>query len=323
MKAAVSASYGPPDVVEIREVDPPEVRDGDVLVRVRATTVNRTDCAYRAARPFFMRASTGLRRPRRPILGTEYAGVVESVGRAVTAFAPGDQVFGYNEGRFGAHAELLAVPQTAPLAPVPAGVTFGAAAPATEGAHYALAIIRTGRIRPGQRVLVYGATGAIGSAAVQLLKAIDVGVTAVCGPDQVELVRGLGADRVVDYVAEDFTADPTAYDAVIDAVGKSTFGRCRGLLKPRGRYLSTELGPWSQNIWLALTTPAFGGRRVTFPFPRQDQPMIRYLAELIQSGRFTPVIDRTYPLDRIVDAYRFVETGRKIGSVVIDVAPDR
>lgn len=323
MKAAVSTRYGPPDVVEIREVDPPEVRDEDVLIRVRATTVNRTDCAYRAARPFFMRAATGLRRPRRPILGTEYAGVVESVGPAVTAFAPGDRVFGYNEGRLGAHAEFLAVSQTAPLAPIPAGVTFRAAAPATEGAHYALAILRTGRIRAGQRVLVYGATGAIGSAAVQLLKAIDVRVTAVCGPDQIELVRGLGADRVVDYVAEDFTADRTAYDAVIDAVGKSTFGRCRRLLRPRGRYLSTELGPWSQNIWLALTTPAFGGRRVTFPFPRQDQPMIRHLADLIRSGLFTPVVDRTYPLDRIVDAYRFVETGRKIGSVVIDVAPER
>lgn len=321
MKAAVSTRYGPPDVVAIREVDAPAVRPGDVLIRVHATTVNRTDCAYRAARPFFVRTATGLRRPRRPILGTEYAGVVESVGRDVTTFDPGDKVFGYNEGRFGAHAELLAVPHTAPLAPMPTGMTFGAVAPATEGAHYALAIIRTGRIRTGQRVLVYGATGAIGSAAVQLLKAIGVTVTAVCGPAHVELVRGLGADRVVDHRAEDFTADTSAYDAVIDAVGKSTFGRCRGLLTPRGRYLSTELGPWSQNIWLALTTPALGGRRVTFPYPRQDQAMVRHFGELLRSGRFTPVIDRRYPLDRIVDAYRFVETGQKVGSVVIDVQP--
>ncbi len=317
----MNTTYGPPEVVSVREVDPPTVDDQDVLVRVRATTVNRTDCAYRAARPFFVRTMTGLIRPRRHILGTEYAGVVEAVGRSVTSLAPGDRVFGYNEGEFGAHAELVAVHESGPIATMPAGATFTAMAPATEGAHYALAIIRTGRIRPGQDVLVYGATGAIGSAAVQLLKAIDVGVTAVCGPDHVELVQGLGADRVVDRGTEDFTRLDRRYDAVVDAVGKLTFGRCRHVLKPRGRYLSTELGPWAQNLALAVVTPLFAGRRVTFPYPRQDQQMVRRMRDLVESGRFRPVIDRHYSLDRIVDAYRYAETGQKVGSVVIDDIP--
>ncbi|KAB8190242.1 zinc-binding dehydrogenase [Nonomuraea phyllanthi] len=321
MKAAVHSRYGPPDVVRIAEVDEPSVGDKDVLVRVHATTVNRTDCAYRAARPFFVRAATGLARPRRAILGTEFAGVVEAVGGGVTSFAVGDRVFGYNEGPFGTHAEYLSVPEDGMIATMPANVTFAEAAPGTEGSHYALAFIRTAGARAGQEVLVHGATGAIGSAAVQLLKGLGVTVTAVCDTPNLELVRGLGADRVVDYTAQDFTRDAQTYDAVFDAVGKSTFGRCRRLLKPGGAYLSSELGPWCQNLVLPLVTPLFGGRRVKFPFPGGDREMMWHLRELIESGQFRPVIDRRYPLDRIVDAYRYVETGKKVGNVVIEVVP--
>ncbi|QFY05485.1 zinc-binding dehydrogenase [Nonomuraea phyllanthi] len=321
MKAAVHSRYGSPDVVRIAEVDEPSVGDKDVLVRVHATTVNRTDCAYRAARPFFVRAATGLARPRRAILGTEFAGVVEAVGGGVTSFAVGDRVFGYNEGPFGTHAEYLSVPEDGMIATMPANVTFAEAAPGTEGSHYALAFIRTAGARAGQEVLVHGATGAIGSAAVQLLKGLGVTVTAVCDTPNLELVRGLGADRVVDYTAQDFTRDAQTYDAVFDAVGKSTFGRCRRLLKPGGAYLSSELGPWCQNLVLPLVTPLFGGRRVKFPFPGGDREMMWHLRELIESGQFRPVIDRRYPLDRIVDAYRYVETGKKVGNVVIEVVP--
>lgn len=322
MKAAVHHRYGPPGVVRVvEEVARPTVGDGDILVRVHATTVNRTDCAYRAASPFFVRTFTGLTRPRRAVLGTEYAGVVAAVGGGVTAFAVGDRVFGYNEGAFGAHAEYLAVPQDAPVATMPGGVTFEEAAPGTEGSHYALAFIRTAGVVAGQDVLVHGATGAIGSAAVQLLKHHDVTVTAVCDTARLDLVKGLGADRVVDYTARDFTRDEQRYDAVYDAVGKSTFGRCKRLLKPGGVYVSSDLGPGAQNLFLPLATPLFRGRKVRFPLPKQDQAMVRHLGELMEAGAFRPVIDRRYPLDQIVDAYRYVEAGQKTGNVVITVVP--
>ncbi|MFI0445423.1 NAD(P)-dependent alcohol dehydrogenase [Actinomadura sp. 6N118] len=321
MRAAVHSRYGPPDVVAIAEVDKPSIGDQDVLVRVHATTVNRTDCAYRAARPFFMRVLTGLVRPRRRVLGTEYAGVVEAVGSGVTSFAVGDRVFGYNEGAFGTHAEYLSVPQDGAIATMPAGMTFEEAAPGTEGSHYALSTVRSADVQAGQDVLVYGATGAIGSAAVQLLKDRGARVTAVCGTAHMELVKGLGADRVVDYTAEDFTRDEQSYDVVFDSVGKSTFGRCRRLLKPGGLYFSSELGPWGQNVFLPLVTPLFRGRRVKFAFPIEGQQMVQDLRDLIETGRFRPVIDRRYPLEQIVDAYRYVETGQKVGNVVITVVP--
>ncbi|TYB61797.1 NAD(P)-dependent alcohol dehydrogenase [Nonomuraea sp. PA05] len=319
MKAAVRARYGPPEVVSVSEVGMPAVKDGDVLVRVRATTVNRTDCAMRAAQPFIWRFFTGLVRPHVPVLGTEFAGDVEAVGDGVTAFKPGDKVFGYNDPGFGAHAEYLVIQQGRTLAPLPEGLTYEEAVPGTEGAHYALSLITSAKVRAGQDVLVYGATGAIGSAAVQLLKDAGANVTAVCGTKHLDLVSRLGADKVVDYTATDFTADEQRYDVVIDAVGKSTFGRCRRLLKPRGGYIASDVGPLWQNLALTAVTPLFGGRRVRFPYPRHDAEMARRLAGLMESGAFRPVIDRHYPLDEIVDAYRYVETGQKTGNVVITI----
>jgi NADPH:quinone reductase-like Zn-dependent oxidoreductase len=321
MKAAVHTSYGPPDVVRITEVEKPTAKDNEVLVKVHATTVNRTDSGLRAAKPFINRFFTGLSRPRVTVLGNEFAGEVEAVGSGVTSFEVGDRVFGYNGSRFGAHAEYLAIPEDGSLATMPANLTYEEAAPSTEGSHYALSLIRKAKIQRGQDVLVNGATGAIGSAAVQLLKRLGADVTAVCDTENVELVRGLGADRVIDYTAEDFTQDEQTYDVVLDAVGKSSFGRCKRLLKPRGIYLSSDLGPLSQNPILALITPLLGGRRVMFPIPRDNQEMVRYFKDLIASGAFNPVIDRRYPLDQIVDAYRYVETGQKIGNVVISVDP--
>jgi len=321
MKAAVHTRYGPPDVVRISEVDKPAAKDNQVLVKVHATTVNRTDSGLRAAKPFINRFFTGLRRPRVTILGNEFAGAVEAVGRGVTAFEVGDRVFGYNGTRFGAHAEYLAMPEDGSLATIPADLTYDEAAASTEGSHYALSLIRKAKLRRGQDVLVYGATGAIGSAAVQLLKHLGANVTAVCASEHLELVRGLGADRVIDYTAGDFTKDEQRYDVVLDAVGKSSFGRTKRLLKPRGIYLSSDLGPLSQNPILALITPLFGGKRVRFPIPRDNQEMVRYFKGLIESGALRPLIDRRYRLEEIVEAYRYVESGQKIGNVVISVAP--
>jgi NADPH:quinone reductase-like Zn-dependent oxidoreductase len=321
MKAAVHTRYGPPDVVRIREVEEPAIEDQDVLVRVHAATVNRTDCGFRAAEPWIVRFFSGLAKPRATILGCEFAGVVEAVGAAVTSFRAGDEVFGFSEDRFGAHAEYLSMPEDGAIATMPANMTFEEVAPSTEGSHYALSGIRKARILRGHSVLVNGATGAIGSAAVQLLRNLGARVTAVCGPESLDLVRGLGADRVIDRTAEDFTRDDASYDVVIDAVGKSTFGRCRRLLKPRGCYVSSELGPRAQNPFLALVTPLARGRRVVFPIPRDDPRMMAEIGDLMAAGSFRPVIDRRYPLEQIVDAYRYVDTGQKTGSVVIDVAP--
>ena len=321
MKAAVRTRYGPPGVVRVAEVEKPAPGDDEVLVKIHATTVNRTDCGIRAAKPFFYRLFIGLLRPRRTVLGTEFAGEVEAVGSGVTSFEVGDRVFGFSGNRFGAHAEYMVIPEDGLLATMPAGLTYEEAAPSTEGAHYALTGIRGVNVRSGQDVLVYGATGAIGSAAVQLLKALGAKVTAVCATEHVELVKGLGADRVIDATAEDFTKDQQAYDVVHDAVGKSSFRRCRRLLKPGGIYLSTDLGPLSQNPILALVTPRFGGRKVMFPLPKRDPQMATYFKGLIESGQFKPLIDRRYPLDQIVEAYRYVETGQKVGNVVITVQP--
>jgi NADPH:quinone reductase-like Zn-dependent oxidoreductase len=321
MRAAVHTRYGPPEVVRITEVEKPAVKHDQVLVRVHATTVNRTDCGLRAAKPFIVRFFIGLRRPRVTVLGNEFAGEVEAVGGEVTSFKTGDRVFGFNGDSFGAHAEYLVMAEDGPLATMPAGLTYEEAAPSTEGSHYARSLIRSAKVQRGQDVLVNGATGAIGSAAVQLLKVLGANVTAVCDTANLELVRGLGAGRVIDYTAEDFTRDEQTYDVVLDAVGKSSFGRCRRLLRPGGTYLSTDLGPLSQNPLLALVTPLFGRRKVRFPLPKQDPGMVAYFKELIESGAFRPVVDRRYRLDQIVEAYRYVETGQKLGNVVITVEP--
>jgi NADPH:quinone reductase-like Zn-dependent oxidoreductase len=321
MKAAVHTRYGPPEVVRVAEVEKPAAKGNEVLVRVHATTVNRTDCGLRAAKPFIVRFFTGLSRPRVTVLGNEFAGQVEAVGPGVTSFKVGDRVFGYNGSSFGAHAEYMVMPEDGLLATMPASLTYEEAAPSTEGSHYALSLIRNAKIQKGQDVLVNGTTGAIGSAAVQLLKHLGATVTAVCDSERLELVKDLGADRVIDYTAEDFTKDDQRYDVVLDAVGKSSFGRCKRLLKPGGIYLSTDLGPLSQNPILALVTPLFGGKKVMFPIPKDEPEMVRYFKALIESGAFRPLIDRRYRLDDIVEAYRYVETGQKIGNVVISVEP--
>src|SRR5215469_4349465 len=319
MKAAVHTSYGPPDVVRIETVPPPVAGEDELLIKVHATTVNQTDCHYRSAKPAVMRLFSGLTKPRATILGSEFAGDVVATGRDVTAFKAGDKVFGYCEGKFGAHAEYLVVNGKGPVAAMPPSLYYEEAAAATEGSHYALSHIRRADITSGQDVLVYGATGAIGSAAVQLLKTIGAAVTAVCATDHVDLVRGIGADRVLDYTTGEFATDAHQYDVVFDAVGKASFGECRRLLKPRGVYMSTGAGPGGQNLILPVVSPLLRGARVLFSYPKIDQAMVGYFRDLMECGRFRPLIDRQFPLTDIVSAYRYVETGQKIGNVVIRV----
>jgi NADPH:quinone reductase-like Zn-dependent oxidoreductase len=321
MRAAVSTRYGPPEVVRVVDDAPePEVRPDDLLVRVHVTTVNRTDAAYRRAYPFIIRSVSGWRGPKAPVWGTEYAGVVERVGPDVTRFAPGDRVFGYAEPRFGAHAELIVVAESSFVAAVPDGIDLRHAAAATEGSHYALSSIRRAGVQPGDRVLVHGATGAIGSAAVQLLADLGAHVIATAPSAHVELVRGLGARRVVDFEAEDFTAIDETVDVVLDLVGKSTFGACRRLLGPHGVYVSSDLGPYAQNIALPLVTRLGRGRRVVFPFPSTSPEVVEHLRSRLESGAFTPLLDpATLRLEDIVEAYRYVETGQKLGNVLVTV----
>lgn len=318
MKAAVRTRYGPPEVVRVVHVPKPQVRHDELLVRVHATTVNRTDRGYRGGTPFIIRAFAGVIRPKYTILGTEFAGVVEAVGDDVASFVPGDRVFGYNERTFGAHAEYMTIPEDGSVATIP-GMDFEQVAPSTEGSHYALANLRAGNVGPGSDVLVYGATGAIGSAAVQLAKSLGASVTAVCRGEHSSLVASLGADRVIDYTTEDFTAGGSDYDVVFDAVGKTSFARCKRLLRPHGVFLATDFGPFPWNPLLALTTRVVGDRKVLFPFPKDDQQVVQYLRDRMDAGEFRPVIDRTYPLDDIVDAYRYVDAGHKLGNVVITV----
>ena len=319
MKAATNYQYGPPDVVSIQDVEKPVPKDDEVLIKVHATTVNRTDCGFRSAEYFISRFFSGLFKPKNKILGNEFAGEVEAIGNKVTLFSVGDKVFGYNDTQFGAHAEYMVMAEKEAITTLPANCTYEEAAPILEGAHYALGNIRATKISAGQNILINGATGAIGSAAVQLVKNAGARVTAVCHTNQVELVKSIGADVVLDYTHEDFTTLNEKFDVVFDAVGKSAFGKCKRILTPKGIYVSTEPGKNAENIYLALLTPFRGGPKVIFPLPTISKDDVEFLKGLVETGKFKPVIDRQYPLEKIVDAYKYVETRQKIGNVVITV----
>ena len=267
MRAVVHKIYGPPKVAVLTEIDKPLAKVNELLVKVYASTVNRTDAGFRTAEYFISRFWSGLFKPKFQTLGCEFAGVVEAIGKDVTTFKVGDKVFGFNEATFGGHAEYLTVAEKAAVTQMPANVDFYEAAPISEGAFYALNIIKAANIIPGQEVLVNGATGAIGSAAVQLLKYYGAQVTAVCNTKNVERVKSLGADFVIDYQTQDFTHTTTRFSFIMDAVGKSSFGACKPLLTDKGIYISTELGKCGENIFLALITPLLGGKKVLFPIP--------------------------------------------------------
>ena len=328
MKAVVYDRYGPPDVLRLEDVERPVPKEDEVLVKIYATTVNRADCATREANRrsglavmLLSRLISGLRRPKQRILGTELAGEVEAVGAAVSAFAIGDSVFGNSGFRFGAHAEFICMRERALIAHKPVNMSFEEAAAVCDGALNALWCLRLANLRPGQKILIYGASGSIGTAGVQLARTFDAHVTAVCNTKNVELVRSLGADEVIDYLQEDFTRNGQMYDVIFDAVGKHSFRRCRGSLSPGGSYLATD---GLQNLLLTLWTKRLGDKKVIFKIPpRYTQKDILFLKELIEAGKYQAVIDRCYRLEDVGEAARYVETEQKTGNVVLTVSDDR
>jgi NADPH:quinone reductase-like Zn-dependent oxidoreductase len=312
VRAVVRDRYGPPEVLHIGEVDRPEPADDEILVRVQATTVTQTDCGWRRARPFFVRYFTGIRRPKWTILGMEFAGEVEGVGSAVTGFATGDRVFGVKT--YGAHAEFVSVRAAGAVAHMPSGLTFEQAAAISDGFCIALSCLGKADLREGRTIVVYGATGSVGTAAVQLARHFGAHVTAVSNTKNVELVRSLGADEVIDYEREDFTKNGKSYDVIFDAVGKHSYRRCRRSLAPNGIFVETDLGFMWHVPLLALAS-----KRVTLGVARYKQEDVVLLRELVDAGEYRPVIDRVYPLEEVVDATRYVETGQKTGNVVLTV----
>lgn len=321
MKAAVITRYGSPDVVKIREVPKPVPAADEILIRVRAATVNRTDCGE--LRPYVIgRLVFGLLRPRRTIFGMDIAGEVEAVGANVKLFKPGDRVFGMCPSRRnGAQAEYVCIPESGPIGAMPRNKSFDESV-VCEGAFYANSGFKKFGIGPKHKVLIYGASGAIGTAALQLAKFYGANVTAVVATRHLDLVKSLGADRAIDYTVGDFTRTSERFDYVFDAVGKASYFRCRKLLKPDGLFASTDAGPWLQILPLALWSWVTGSNRVSVPLPpRGSGPIfVAFMRERMEAGQFRGVFDRRYPLDAIADAYRYVETGQKTGIVVIDVA---
>ncbi len=312
MKAAVCTRYGPPEVLQLKEVEKPVPKDDQLLIKVFSTSVTSGDVRVRKADPFIVRLVMGLRRPKRPILGSDLAGEVEAVGRAVTRFKPGDQVFGAGQRTYAEYTCLL---EGGPRALKPANLTFDEAAAIPWGAGCSLHFLRKAGIRKGHQVLIYGASGALGTAGVQLAKHFGAEVTAVCSTANLELVKSLGADRAIDYTREDFTS-PGTYDIIYHTVGKISFGASLRSLKRGGVYVSAlSLAPIFRRprAWIA------GRKRVIGGIASVKAADMAFLKELVEAGHLTPVIDRRYPLEQIAEAHRYVERGHKKGNVVITV----
>jgi NADPH:quinone reductase-like Zn-dependent oxidoreductase len=321
MKAIVYTKYGLPDVLQLTEVEKPIPEDNEVLVRIYATTVTATECTFRKGEPFISRLFIGPIRPRITRLGEELAGEIEAIGKDVRLFKKGDQVFGSAGPGFGAYAEYICLPENGVLAIKPANMTYEEAASSCDGVLTALPFLRDkGHIQSGQKLLIYGASGSVGTAAVQLGKYFGAEVTGVCSTTNLELVRSLGADKVIDYTEEDFIRDGQTYDIIFDTVGKTSFSRCKSSLKQKGIYLEAGFGMaiFPQVLWTSMV----GGKKARIAAtglrpPREKIKDLIFLKELMEVGKIKPVIDRRYPLEQIAEAHRYVDTGHKKGNVVI------
>ena len=317
MKASTRRKYGKPNQIKIENIEKPIPKDNEVLIKVYATTVNRTDCANLTAKPFIMRFVLGLFKPRKTILGTDFAGKVESTGKNVKSFSTGDKVFGFIDTGAQSQATYI-ITKVENLFLIPEKIDYKQAAASLEGASYAYTFIQKTNIKSGQDILINGATGGIGSALLQFVRQYDVNITATCNTNNIQLIKSLGADNIYDYTKKDFTKENDKYDFIFDAVGKSTFGKCLTLLKEKGIYISTELGPYSQNIFYPILTSVLS-RKVIFPIPYSIEKTIPYICDLLEKGKFNPVIDREYALEDISKAYEYVIKGQKIGNVLIKI----
>ena len=319
MKAAVRTRYGPPaEVLSIKELEKPTPKPDEVLIKVHAASANRTDYHVLTGKPNFMRLFTGLSKPRLTVTGSDFAGQVEGIGTGVTSFKEGDKVMGFG-GVFciGSHTEYITFSESKGIVSMPGNITYEQAAACLEGTYYSAAGINHLIPTPGQKAMVYGATGAIGSADVQILKYYGVYVTAVCEGEHADLLRALGADKVIDYKTQDFTKDDEQYDYIFDAVAKTGFLTCKHLLKKNGIFSSS--GGFEYLAW-SLITKVTGGKKVLFIPPKDIKGNLAFIKKLIEEGRFRPVIDSTYPLDEIAEAFTYVGTGKKIGNVIIKIA---
>jgi NADPH:quinone reductase-like Zn-dependent oxidoreductase len=331
MKAIVYTEYGPPDVLHLTEVTQPVPADNEILVKVHAAPVNFGDLMARnfgniSAGEFNMpailyfpaRLAFGWRKPKKPILGSEFAGTVAAVGAAVTRFKPGDAVFGYPGQKMGAYAEYLCIAEDGMVAIKPANLSYAVAAAVPYGGLTALTLLRRVNIRPGQKVLINGASGGIGAAAVQLAKHYGAEVTGVCSTPRLEYVKALGADQVIDYTKEDFTQNGETYDLIFDILGRSSFARCKGSLKANGVYLlaSFKMKAVLQMLW----TKWVGDKKVICAFSNEKSADLVFLKELIEAGPYTALVDRTFPMEAAAEAHRYVESGHKQGNVVITMS---
>ncbi len=323
MKAAIRHRYGPISTIEFKDVPVPTPGKGEVLIKVHATTVNRTDAGVVTGKPLIFRLFVGVPRPRYPVLGTDLAGEIVEVGQGVKAYAKGDKVFAFNDNGLPSQAEYCCLPSDSPkLSKMPEGVDFLTAVSSLEGPHYARNSIRAAGVKKGQKILVHGATGGIGSAAVQLLIHYGAQVTATAPTDHLDTIRALGPERVIDWQRQDLSAAGNNFDFVFDTVGKSSFSICKPLLSAHGAYLSSELGPRNENPFLAMTGLLQSGRRVIFPIPTDIPETLNLMRELLAAGTYRPLIDRVYPLSKAAEAYSYVATGQKIGNVVLRVGQD-
>ncbi len=319
MKAAVFTKYGPPSIIQIKEKERPVPNNNEILVKVMATTVNRTDCAIIRAKPFIMRFVMGLFKPRKTIPGTDFAGIVEDVGKDVQLFQPGKRVFGFDDNGVCSQAEYLTIPENKAVAQIPDNIGFEEAAASIEGAHYTINFLNKIQLNDKDKVLVNGATGAIGSAMVQILASYGVAITAVGNTNNLELLKKLGAEKVIDYQKEDFTKQDEKYRFVFDAVGKSSFSECKPILEQDGIYISSELGFMAQNLFYSVFKFLTGNKKVVFPYPSKIHESVQLVKTLMEQGKFNPVIDRKYRLNDIVQAYEYVEKGEKTGNVVLTI----
>ena len=318
MKAIVNTKYGPPEVLQLKEVEKPEPENNEVLIRIHATAVSSGDWHMRKADPFLIRLFAGLIKPKKTILGYVLAGEIESVGKDVRRFKAGDQVFGTTGMSFGAYAEYICLPEEGVLAIKPTNMSYDEAAAVPFGGNTALYFLRKGNIQPGQKVLIYGASGAIGTAAVQLAKHFGAEVTGVCSTTNVEMVKSLGADKVVDYTQEDFSKNGETYDVIFDTVGKSDYSNSMGSLSKHGFFILASAGPLTmfRGMWSSITS----GKKVVSGIMSENTEDVVFFKDLIEAGEVRSVIDRRYPLEDIAAAHTYVEKGHKKGNVVITIA---